>query len=154
MWKAFPCHDIFMLGAVWWNTIVTQHGSDKGPVCQTLNSQKYSLSRSCSTSHCYFGEENVRLHYSDVIMSTMASQITNVWIVYSTICSGADQRKHQNSASLAFEGYSPVAGEFPHKGSVMRKMFPFNDVTMSVYEISLAGLASPSYATLMFMSCY
>ena len=41
-------------------------------------------------------------HYSDVIMSTMASQITNFMIVYSTVYSGADQRKHQSAASLAF----------------------------------------------------
>ena len=41
-------------------------------------------------------------HYSNVIMRAMASQITGVWSVYSTVCSGADQRKHQSSASLAF----------------------------------------------------
>ena len=41
-------------------------------------------------------------HYNDVIMSAMTSQITGVTIVYSTVCSGADQRKHQRSASLAF----------------------------------------------------
>ena len=35
-------------------------------------------------------------------MSVMASQITWVSIVYSTVCSGADRRKHQSSASLAF----------------------------------------------------
>ena len=35
-------------------------------------------------------------------MSAMASQITGVSIVYSSVYSGADQRKHQNSASLAF----------------------------------------------------
>ena len=40
-------------------------------------------------------------HYSDVIMITIASQITGVSIVYSADCSGADQRKHQSSASLA-----------------------------------------------------
>ena len=40
-------------------------------------------------------------HYSGVIMSEMASLITGVLIVYSTVCSGADQRKHQSSASLA-----------------------------------------------------
>ena len=34
-------------------------------------------------------------------MGTMASQITSLTIVYSTIYSGADQRKHQSSASLA-----------------------------------------------------
>ena len=41
-------------------------------------------------------------HYTDVIMSAMTSQITGVSIVYSTIYSVTDQRKHQNSASLAF----------------------------------------------------
>ena len=40
--------------------------------------------------------------YSDVIMRTMASQITSPTIVYSGVYSGADQRKHQSSASLAF----------------------------------------------------
>ena len=37
-------------------------------------------------------------HYSDVIMSVMTSQITDAPIVYSTVCTGADQRKHQSSA--------------------------------------------------------
>ena len=32
--------------------------------------------------------------------------------VYSPVYSGADQGKHQSSASLAFEGNSPVTGEF------------------------------------------
>ena len=40
--------------------------------------------------------------YSDVIMGDMASQITSLKIVYSTVYSGTDQIKHQNSASLAF----------------------------------------------------
>ena len=42
------------------------------------------------------------IHYPDVIMSAIASQITDVSIVYSTACSDADQRIHQRSASLAF----------------------------------------------------
>ena len=42
------------------------------------------------------------IHYDDVTMSLMASQITSLAIVYSTVYSGADQRKHQSSASLAF----------------------------------------------------
>ena len=46
-------------------------------------------------------------HYGDVIMSTIASQITSLTIVYSAIYSDADQRKHQSSSSLAF-----VRGEF------------------------------------------
>ena len=43
-------------------------------------------------------------HYNDVIMGAIASQITSLTIVYSTIYSGSDQRKHQSSASLAFVG--------------------------------------------------
>ena len=43
-----------------------------------------------------------RSHYSDIIMSAMASKITDVSIVCSVVCWGADQRKHQSSASLAF----------------------------------------------------
>ena len=45
-------------------------------------------------------------HNSDVIMSPMASQITSLTIVCSTVYSVADQKKHQSSAS-------PVTGEFP-----------------------------------------
>ena len=41
-------------------------------------------------------------HYSDVIVGTMASRITTLTIVYSTVYSGTDQRKHQSSAPLAF----------------------------------------------------
>ena len=33
-------------------------------------------------------------HYSDVILSAMSSQITSIMIVYSTVYSGTDQRKH------------------------------------------------------------
>ena len=46
-------------------------------------------------------------------MGAMASQITSLTIVYSTVYSGADQWKHQSSASLAFAGNSPGTGEFP-----------------------------------------
>ena len=54
-------------------------------------------------------------HYSDVIINTMASQITNVSIICSIVCSGADQRKHQSSALLALcEGNPPpVTTGFP-----------------------------------------
>ena len=70
-------------------------------------------------------------HYNDVIMSAVASQITSVSIVCSIVASGADQRKHQSSASLAFvRGIhrSPVIS--PHKRPATRKMFPFDDVIM------------------------
>ena len=42
------------------------------------------------------------VHYDDVIMTTMASQVTSLTVVYSTVYSNADQRKHQTTASLAF----------------------------------------------------
>ena len=42
------------------------------------------------------------IHYNDDIMSSMASQITSLTIVYSTVYSDTDQRKRQSSASLAF----------------------------------------------------
>ena len=41
-------------------------------------------------------------HFSDVIMSVMASQITGISIVCSIVGLGADQGKCQSSASLAF----------------------------------------------------
>ena len=41
-------------------------------------------------------------HYIDVIMTTLASQITSLTVVYSIVYSGTDQRKHQSSESLAF----------------------------------------------------
>ena len=70
-------------------------------------------------------------HYSDVIMSVIWSQITSVSIVYSTVCWGANQRKHHSSASPTFMGEIhqwPVNS--PHKRPVTRKIFPFYDVIM------------------------
>ena len=46
--------------------------------------------------------DKVARQYNDVIMSAMASQITDVSFVCLTVCSGADQRRHQSSASLTF----------------------------------------------------
>ena len=74
---------------------------------------------------------SVYFHYSGVIMSMMVSQITSVLIVYSTICSGADNRKHQSSASLAFvRGIHRWPVNSPHKGPVTQKLFPFDDIIM------------------------
>ena len=57
-------------------------------------------------------------HYNDVIMSAVASQITSLAIVYSNVYSGADQRKHQSSASLAFMGgIHRWRVNTPHKGT-------------------------------------
>ena len=70
-------------------------------------------------------------HYNDAIMSMMASQITSRRIVYSSIYWGADQRKHQSSASLAFvRGIHQWPVNSPHKGPVTWKMLPLDDVIM------------------------
>ena len=81
----------------------------------------------------YLGQEGTySQHHSDVIMSAMTSQITSVSVVYSNVCSGADQRKHQSSASLAFvRGFYRWPVNSPHKGSVTRTKIPFDDVIMA-----------------------
>ena len=65
---------------------------------------------------------NVGIHYGDVIKGAIASQITSLTIVYSTVYSDADQRRHQSSASLAFVwGIHRGPVNSPHKGPVTRK---------------------------------
>ena len=68
-------------------------------------------------------------HCNDVIMSAMVFPITSLTIVYSTVYSGANQRKHQSSASLAFvRGIHRWPVNSSHKRPVTRKMSPFDDV--------------------------
>ena len=86
--------------------------------CQPFCLRSQGLSQCHKVTDC-------SAYYSDVIMTVMASQITSLTVVYSTVYSDADQRKHQGSASLAF-----VWG---HKGPVTRKMFSFDDVIMVIY---------------------
>ena len=58
-------------------------------------------SPSSATMRCF--------HYSDVIMSAMASQITSLTIVYSTVYSGADKKKPSKLRLTGLcEGNSPV----------------------------------------------
>ena len=53
------------------------------------------------------------LHYSDVIMSVMASQITSLTIVYFTVYSGRSKETSQLRVTGLCVGNSPVTGEFP-----------------------------------------
>ena len=76
--------------------------------------------------------ETARYHYSDVIMSAIASKITGTWVVCSGVCSGADQRKHQSS-----------------KGPVTRKMFPFDCVIMYPRYLESCALTSVCLAVLL-----
>ena len=76
--------------------------------------------------------KHVLMYYNDVIMGAMASQITSLSLfVYLIVYSGAYQRKHQTSASLAFvRGIHRWPVDSPLKGPVTWKMFPFDDVIM------------------------
>ena len=63
-------------------------------------------------------------HYIDAIMTTMASQITSLTVLYSTVYSGADQRKYQSSVSLAFVWGIHRDQWIPHtKGQLRGKCF-------------------------------
>ena len=71
----------------------------------------------------------------------MASQITGVLIVYSTVCSSIDHRKHQSSASLTFvKGIHRWPVNSLHKGPGTWKMFPFDAVVMFVFFRSSSTL--------------
>ena len=65
-------------------------------------------------------------------------------IVYLTVYSYADQRKHQIFASLAFvRGLHRSPVNSPHKGPVTRKMLPFDDVIMMKKSMTCTGSYFP-----------
>ena len=103
-------------------------------ICDILTRGVARVKFRCDTESLEYQIQETALlawqHYGDVIISTMASQITSVSIIYSTVCSNADHRKHQSSASLAF-----VRGIHRWPGPVTRKMFPFGDVIMNDVNI-------------------
>ena len=81
-------------------------------------------------SQCHLRWLVVCSHYGDVIMGTIASQITSLTIVYSTVYSDAEE-------NIKAPRHWPLCGEFtrdqwipPHKWPVTRKMFSFHDVIM------------------------
>ena len=86
-------------------------------------------------------------------MGTMVSQITSRTIIYSTVYSGADQWKHQSSASLAFvQRIHRWPVNSPHKWPVTLKLFPSDDVIMclvsSRYEIGFLLMAEQGVSQL------
>ena len=90
----------------------------------------------------------VWIHYTDVMMGAIASQITSLTIAYSTVYSDADHRKHQSSASLAFvRGIYRGPVNSPHKWPVTRKMFPFDDVIMWPWLVVNYTLEMKQYRT-------
>ena len=94
------------------------------------------------------------IHYNDVTMDAIASQITSLTIVYSTVYSDADQRKHQSSSSPAFVwGIHSWPVNSPHKWPVTRNMFPFDDVIMNLRVTYSVPFAS-SIVTRDLLICY
>ena len=112
-----------------WNTI----GNNAFKMAANCWSSVWDNVVGYKSSIWYCDKHREYLHYSDVIMGVIASQITSLTIVCSTVYSDADQRKHQSSASLAFvQGIHRGPVNSPHKWPVMQKMFPFDDVIMSL----------------------
>ena len=83
--------------------------------------------------HCDVGGGivfNRFLHYNDVIMGAIASQITSLTIVTQSFIQ-MQIKKHQSPVSLAFvRGIHWVPVNSPHKWPVTWKMFPSDDVIM------------------------
>ena len=97
----------FSKWSIWWSVL-------KSLLLTTFNLPEYTTVLQFNN---FIQVRNIwYMHYSDVILSAIASQITGISIVYPC----ADQRKHQISVSPAS----------PHKGPVSRKMFPFDNVIM------------------------
>ena len=117
---------------------------------------------SCHHCVCWWlslGHLQPRWHHCDVITSAMASQITGISIVCLTVCSGADQRKHQSSASLAFVRGIHMWPISIINGPVTRKMFPFDDVIiMATFGLlcmahALEGLSSDELGMSIVLAC-
>ena len=116
IWMSFQVHRI--ITTQWWSN----HGQDVA----NMKNDTFSL-----TAAIFLPKTSQWRH-----MMAMASQIIGVVMVFSTVCPGADQRKHQSSTPLAFprENHrSPV--DSPQEGPVTRKMVPFDDV---IYDVDPA----------------
>ena len=93
--------------------------------CRFYSHNSNTYNEACHDGRVFFA------HHNNVIISAMASRITSLTIVFSSVYSGADQRIHQSSASLAFVREIhrwPV--NYPHKGPVTRKMVQIDDAIM------------------------
>ena len=84
---------------------------------------------------CHPGMELlINFHFCEVIMGAMASQITSLASVYTTVYSGEDQQKHQSPVLLALcAGNSPVTGEFPAQRTSNADIF-FHLMTSSCFR--------------------
>ena len=93
----------------------------------------------------------------------MASQITSVSIVYSTVYSRSRSKKTSGHRVTGFcEGNSPVTGEFPAQMASNANIFPFDDVIMFVFwgffyrypRCCVFAYSSPSWGSSQPARCY
>ena len=143
-------HDAFLLASV--NSVII--GSGTGLAATTLLDNVDSLSNKLLETHyamklgpilTRFDKGNVRktqsIRYIDVIMTTIASQITSLTVVYSTVHSDVDQRKHQSSASLAFVWGIHRDRWIPRtKGQLRGKCFHLMTSSCNVQQLSTKRL--------------
>ena len=135
MREAFSCHDV-----AWWHWSLTlgSLSAQSRSVASDPSSQWYPLpsgfgrrpiqTRSDLGNIKDNGGVKCRVEWhvtnKTITMDTIASQIISLTIVYSTVCSDANQRKHPSSASLAFvRGIHRGPVNSPHKWPVTRKRF-------------------------------
>ena len=120
VWYFVSRNSISVLGAIWPSlspcTVIN-------PILLTYSYPKFNRNEMEAVATCmtWFSTSYtpLLLHYSGVIMSAIVSQITSVSIVYLKVYSGADQTKHQSSASLVpVEEIQMWSGIFPaHRAS-------------------------------------
>ena len=139
--SAFSFHEWYNMWIPWWhhqmetfstllaicagNSLVPGEFSTQLPVARSFD-VSFDLHPNKQLSKQWWG------WWFETQSCPLLSQITSLTIVYSIIYSGANQRKYQSSALLAFVRgihWSPVNS--PHKGPVTQKMFPFDDIIMS-----------------------
>ena len=98
----------------------TASGLDHDWACKYHNIIISNHGTHCIMCSKLFVIDGFTYHYTDIIMTTMASQITSLMVVYSTVHSDADQRKHQSPASLAFVQGIHRDGWIPHTTGQLR----------------------------------
>ena len=107
------------------------------------------LVNTVSVMCCCRQQARLTIHYSDVLMSAMASQITSISSVYSAVCSGAYQINHQSSELLVF-----VSGirRSPSQKTSKVEMFPFDDVIMHISAVGVRAWGGGGTTKTLFIN--
>ena len=95
--------DITLLAQCGWNLLVGgRFLSQSEPIMQSFDVFAVFNLNTLFKEHLSGHHKYFTTHYNGAIMGVMVSQITSISVSFSTVCSGADQRKHQSAMSLAF----------------------------------------------------